>query len=400
MTRTTVKATVTHYRPELWGARPPMEGRRTDRARRAPRAQRHSDRRPVRRQERPAVPGHLRRSRRRRRRCSSPLGVRDRRHHGREPADHQCRRAVRPQPRHQPGSSGGRSQRDTRPTRSSPAWARSTRGTSGRHVSVSPRSSSADGRTMLRAQLRTVQPGRADRRAQPLPSWRDRRPRPGFDRGDRRATRRSRVVVDPQRTCSSIPACARRTPTSTRSASIARSAGGSRWRSRTCARSGARFHRMDRRRRSVRREDARIAADGRSRAGVRADTTRGRSPLSADESRRLLADLQRPRDGRRETSRRTAGRRLGSYTFSQASGLQAVERHDRRWRAGQHRRRLPTGARSDAIRTISPTRAAGCRTIARTCFRVMGASTCRGPASSSPPTFSTSAASRGPRRRR
>ena len=90
--------------------RSPVEDRRAGRKGRAPRAHDHSDRRQVRRQQRAAVSGHLERSLHHRRRVRHGRGVRERRHHGRGPADDQCRRAVRPQPRHQSGPARARSE--------------------------------------------------------------------------------------------------------------------------------------------------------------------------------------------------------------------------------------------------------------------------------------------------
>ena len=58
---------------------------------------------------------------------------------------------------------------------------------------------------------------------------------------------------------------------------------------------------------------------------------------------------------------------FGSYTFSRVVRAAGVQRDDRRGRAGQHRAPPPQPARSGTIPTISPTRAAGCPTIARTC---------------------------------
>ena len=126
----------------------------------------------------------------------------------------------------------------------------------------------------------------------------------------------------------------------------------------------------------------------------------GRSPLPVDESGQLLADLQRPGDGRRKAPvQRLAGVRLLHAVESVRTA--ALQRHDRRGRAGQHGR--ARGGQHDvrtAIPTTSPTRAAGCPTIGRTCSGRWAASTCRAPASWSPPTCSTSAASRGRRRHR
>ena len=192
-------------------------------------------------------------------------------------------------------------------------------------------------------------------------------------------------------------ACARRAPTSTRSASIARSAGAGR-RDRLRPQDGRGLHRLDRRRRPVPRRDADV----------------GRRPhvpvfvlVNAPTDRRFL--LTNP-DGYSLTynglvvaveKRRSHGwQAFGSYTFSRAPGCS--RRADALPRGAQVSTVAPppSRARSGAIPTISPTRAAGCRTIGRTCSASWAASTCRGPAWWSPPTCSTSAASRGRRRRR
>ena len=88
-------------------------------------------------------------------------------------------------------------------------------------------------------ELRAVQPGRADRRARPLPPRRD----PSHD--DRLRCRDRRLHDASSRwsirrsTCSSIRRRARHARTSTPSAWIAKSGAGWRWRSRTCARMAA-----------------------------------------------------------------------------------------------------------------------------------------------------------------
>ena len=69
------------------------------------------------------------------------------------------------------------------------------------------------------------------------------------------------------------------------------------------------LHRMDGCRRSVSRRVG-AAAGWPDDAGLQADQPSQRSPLSVDQSRGLLADLQRPRHGRREAPVPTAGRRL------------------------------------------------------------------------------------------
>ena len=91
---------------------------------------------------------------------------------------------------------------------------------------------------------------------------------------------------------------------------------------------------------------------------------------------------------------------FGSYTLSRASGLQPSSGA----LAAGSQIRAPSpvrlSERSGKIRTVSPTRAAGCRTIARTCSVSWAAATSHGPAWWSLPICSTSAASRGRPRRR
>ena len=70
--------------------------------------------------------------------------------------------------------------------------------------------------------------------------------------------------------------------------------------------------------------------------------------------------------GRRKTPRPTAGRRLARTRSREASGLQASSGTTAAGAQSQHRG-APKRCRSGAIPTISPTRAAGCQTIARTC---------------------------------
>ena len=113
-------------------------------------------------------------------------------------------------------------------------------------------------------------------------------------------------------TCSSIPTRARRAPTSTRSASIAKSAAGWRSASRTCARTARTSSDGPTSPVSIvrRRGRCRTAAACRCSCSTRGHAHVG-APLSADESRRILADLQRPGDGRRKApGARLAGVRL------------------------------------------------------------------------------------------
>ena len=117
------------------------------------------------------------------------------------------------------------------------------------------------------------------------------------------------------------------------------------------------------------REETRPLPDGRSAAGVRARYGRHSSlcpPLPADESGQLLADVQRPRDGRGKTP---VPWLAGVWLLYAVEGGRAagLERHHRCRRAGQLGRSTRLRERSGAIPTISPTPTAGCRTIARTC---------------------------------
>ena len=98
--------------------------------------------------------------------------------------------------------------------------------------------------------------------------------------------------------------------------------------------------------------------------------------------------------------RRSHGwRAFGSYTWSEASGLQASSG------AVASGSQISTiagtpSARSGRIRTRLPTRAAACQMIVHTCFMSWAASTSLARASWSRPISSTSAASRGRPRRR
>ena len=77
-------------------------------------------------------------------------------------------------------------------------------------------------------------------------------------------------------------------------------------------------------------------------------------------------DVQRTRDGRRKTPvARVAG--VWVLHVVESVGAAALERGERRSLTGQHHRRHRRSSRSGRIRTVSPTRAAGCQTIDRTC---------------------------------
>ena len=249
-------------------------------------------------------------------------------------------RAVRPQPRHQSGPARARSRRArNRRDRPRPGHAvhlERVVAAPGRHAKLS-----ADGRTMLRASYGRFSQGVLTGEFAAIPPRRD----PDHDgrvrSGDRRLHDASSRWSIPESTCSSIPRRARRARTSTPLAWIARSVAGWRWRSPTSARTARNFIGWT----DVGgqyREETRTLARRPQRAGVRARQRPGRSPLSVDESRRILADVQRPRDGRRKAPVRTAGRRLAPIRCRgrRAAGLQ---RDDRRGRAGQHgRRRAPS----------------------------------------------------------
>ena len=78
-----------------------------------------------------------------------------------------------------------------------------------------------------------------------------------------------------------------------------------------------------------------------------------------------------------EKRRSNGWQAFGSYTLSRASGLQVSSGATA---AARRSARSPARrtSRSGRIRTASPTRAAGCRTIARTCCGSWAALTCRG----------------------
>ena len=171
-------------------------------------------------------------------------------------------------------------------------------------------------------ELRAVQPGRADRRARAVSPGSDADHDDGFRSGDRRLHAHRLGGRSQDATCGSIRTCARRAPTSTRSASIARSAVESPIGDRLRPQGWRRFHRLDRRRRSVSRGDADAGRRPHA-AGVRCSST-------APAARRFL--LTNP-DGYSLTynglvtvveKRRSNGwQAFGSYTLSRASGLQA-----------------------------------------------------------------------------
>ena len=83
------------------------------------------------------------------------------------------------------------------------------------------------------------------------------------------------------------------------------------------------------------REDTRTLIDGRSVPVFELVNNTTRSPLTADESRRILDDVQRPRAGRRKTAvQRLAGIRLVHAVENIRTA--AVQRDDCRRGAGQH----------------------------------------------------------------
>ena len=301
-----------------------------------------------------------------RRRClPHGLRVRERRHHGGGPADDQRRTAVRPQPRHQSRTC----------TRSIPKGAKPTRSSSGLGTLytwnvLSPRlgvTSEAHRRWPHDAarELRAVQPGRADRRVRrdstPV------RPRPRRPRSIRRpaATRRIVKVVDPRINLQLDPET-RAPRTDEYSIGVDREVG------RRLAvaiayvrKNGEQLHRMDGCRRSVSRGVADVARRP-QRAGVRArqlHRPHRRFLLTNPEGYSLtynglvMAVEKRRSDG---------WQAFGSYTFSRVSGLQASSGSAA---AGAQVSSVAgaTQLTFGRIPTISPTRAAGCRTIARTC---------------------------------
>ena len=167
-----------------------------------------------------------------------------------------------------------------------------------------------------------------------------------------------------------IPRSGRRTPISTRLAWIARSVDGSRYPSSTSARTAATSSDGTKSPVEYREESGNV--DGRpDRAGLEADHAFGGSPLSVDESRRLLADLQRPGHRRRKTP---VPRLAGVRVLHAVEGVRAaaLERDDRRRRAGRDR-----GLPARLVRSRGHVRAgsershqratAACPTIARTC---------------------------------
>ena len=120
------------------------------------------------------------------------------------------------------------------------------------------------------------------------------------------------------------------------------------------------------------RQEPATLNDGRVRAGLEADHPFGGTSLSADESRGLLAEVQRSGHHRRATK---IPRLAGIRVLHPVEGVRpaALERDDRGGPAGRDRG-LPASlvraraSRSGRIRTISPTPTAACPTIARTWF--------------------------------
>ena len=280
--------------------------------------------------------------------------VRERRPDDREPADDQCRRAFRPHPRHQPGPARARCRR----TRDRGRHQRS--GTLYTWNVVSPRLGATAKLSCRRPdiaprQLREIQPGRDDRGARAIPSRSDARSRREASIRRPAATRRVISVVDPKRNLQLDPGM-RPPRTDQYSIGVDRELG------RQIA-IGIAY---------VRKEgddfigwtdvggqyraETRTLPDGQHAAGVGARQRHRRSPLPADQSRRLFADVQRPRDRRRKTPvQRLAGVRL----LHLLEGLRTagVQRDDRRRPAGQHRWRparsvRPDPSRSGAIPTI------------------------------------------------
>ncbi len=101
--RTTAKATITHYRAGLFGADHQWKlGGSLERGEHQ-HSHRHPDWREVRRQQRTAARSDLTRCVSRRRSLHYRVRIRERRDYGRGSAHAQCRRPLRPQPRHQPG---------------------------------------------------------------------------------------------------------------------------------------------------------------------------------------------------------------------------------------------------------------------------------------------------------
>ena len=254
------------------------------------------------------------------RRVHHRLRVRERRHHAGELADDQRRAAIRPQPRHQPGPARARCAR-TRNRRHRPRPGHAVHvervvAAPGRHDEAHRRRPNDAAR-----ELREVQPGRADRRARPVPSWCDADHDGRLRSGDRRLHEHRLGGRSARGTCSSIPRRARRARTSTRSAWIGRSGGGLRWRSPTFARTAA------------------TSSDGRMSAGSIA-RRRGRLPdgrslpvfvlANSTADRRFLltnpAGYSLTYNGlvMAVEKRRSHGwQAFGSYTWSRASGLQA-----------------------------------------------------------------------------
>ena len=192
----------------------------------------------------------------------------------------------------------------------------------------------------LARQLRTIQPGRPDGRTRSDPPRCEPDHDEGFDPATGGYTRLISVVDPKHQPAARSATCARRTRTSTRSASIARSGAG--WR---CDR----LHPQGRQRTS---------SDGRTSAGNIA-RRRGRCPtasvpvymlVNSTADRRFL--LTNPDEYSLtynglvivvEKRRSHGWQAFGSYTYSQGVRTAAVQRHDRR-RPRRSARWRPTGA--------------------------------------------------------
>ena len=287
-------------------------------------------------------------------------------------AHDQCRPALRSQSRHQSGPAGPRFGRArNRRHRPRPRHAVHVE----RVVAAPWRHHEAHWRRPNDAacELRQIQPGRAHRRARPVPPGGD-VDHDGHLRSRRLATPRRVVGVDPEENLRLDPET--RTPrTDEYSIGVDREVGRRLARGHRLRSQGWRqFHRLDGCRRSISGGDAAVARRSQP-AGVRARQLHGRSSLSVDQSRRILAHIQRARDGRRKT----AVQRMASVRVLYIlEGLRTagVERGNRRRRRRSARSPASRTSRSDRTRTSSRTRAAGCQTIDRTWCESWAASTC------------------------
>ena len=162
---------------------------------------------------------------------------------------------------------------------------------------------------------------------------------------------------------------------------------------------GSQLHRLDGCRRSVSRGNA--DAHGRpERAGARARQRRrplGGFCLTNPEGYSMSYNGL-VMAARKAPLARLAGVRL--IHAVEGIGLQASSGASRRRRRRSAQSPARLSGRSGRIQTRSPMRAAGCRTIVRTCFVSWAALTCLGLASSLRPICSTSAASHGRPQRR